>query len=254
MSTPGSRVRFPALAAVGFSIGSVLVATSVSTAGPASGAPASSSESGPSSTPSGGDPSLTTSMATLYSEDDYSEGPIPDEFTGIGPFTSSFPCGGLSVDESAEIVPGVLGASIDGPCYYYVHIEASEGNTDITDAFSVDVVDIDSDAEGAEGAEGAEWLADAEQQYYNRVYPSGRPPQGEGCEPLDGLGVDARWCWADDDRSHPTLLLLTPHLGIEIVGWDTIEDMAGDDEQREREILFDIAERILDNAGLAGKV
>lgn len=241
MSTRVPPARLPALIVAALSIGAVFMVTGVSRAGPASSMTASTSETSASPTPSDVLPSPASPQATIYPPEEYEEASVPDEFTGVGPFTAEFPCAGLSVKDAAEIVPSVDGASIDGECYYG-HLEAVGEDVLFDDAFSVDVHDL------ASPDQAADWLSDAEQRFYNGVYSDGSPPEGEGCEAVEDLGVETRWCWAP--MEYPALLFRTDDLGVELEWFGVPDQQAGRDEAADRAVLTSVAARILETIGV----
>ena len=157
----------------------------------------------------------STPPSSVYDADVVSEGTLLDEWTGVGPFTSEFPCGALSVSAAAEIVPTVVRAAVDGPCYYV------DANDD--DVFWVTVNDLTSGGEaGTSTAD--EFVQTAEQRFYNRVYFDGTPPAGEECRERKGVGDQAVWC-AAVGSDWPSLIVVSGDVGVELES-DEFDDEA----------------------------
>ena len=95
-------------------------------------------------------------------------------------------------------------------------------------------------------------MADAEQQFYNGVYPDGSPPDGGGCEPVDDLGVQASWCWAPMEFAR--LLMVTNDLGVELEWFGATDQPAGVNEAQDVVVLTCVAVRILDTVGEKGSI
>lgn len=194
----------------------------------------------PAELPPPSEPTAPEPPTTLYDPGDYEEDLLPDEFTGVGPFTGDFPCAGLSVSDAAQIVPGVAGATLDSGCYYYS--TGDDGTTNFDDAFSVDV------SEFASPDQSADWIFVVQQLFYNGAYPDGSPPDSEGCEWLDdlapaGAGLTVAWCWAPNE--FPVLALRADDIGVSIEWFGTPTLESGRDEQSDLAITTAIAEHIV---------
>lgn len=169
--------------------------------------------------------SLPTS--TLYDPDVLGESVVPDKWTGVGPYNSDFPCGGLSVAEAAQLFPEVTTAHIDGNTCYYGP-EFADGDT-WPSVLWIDVHEVPT------AAEAADWLAYEEQIFYNLFGTSaGDPLPGGECQPTDALGDRGLWCEAPDGAR---LIVIAGTVGFTI-------DL---DVQQDRQVYVDIATMIVAN-------
>jgi hypothetical protein len=125
------------------------------------------------------------------------EGVMPNDATGVGPVDDDHSCGALAVDTVADVAPDVVGAEVDGTCYY-------------VDAAGNDVVGVDLNAAGSEAEAGDEMATVADQ--FDPDFDATRA----GCEPATVDGADeALWCTRTDPSDGPSLVVRS---GVTTIG------------------------------------
>jgi hypothetical protein len=145
------------------------------------------------------------------------EGPVPPEATGVGPVDSDHPCGGLAVDEVAEVTSDATGATIDGATCYYVDDNGG-------DLLGVDVHDTPSPDDAVAA------FSDAARRF-DPAFDS----TGAGCEPVE-LGDEAAWCTRTTDQYAPSLVVRSASTVVELLAFGP----------RDRSDITDLAEQVLD--------
>ena len=147
------------------------------------------------------------------------EGPVPPEATGVGPVDSEHPCGGLAVDdvaEVAEIASDATSATIDGTTCYYVDNTGG-------DLLGVDVYDTPSPDDAVAA------FSDA-----TRRFDPDFDSTGAGCEPVE-LGDEAAWCTRTTDQYAPSLIVRSASTVVELLAFGP----------RDRTDITDLAEQVL---------
>jgi hypothetical protein len=145
------------------------------------------------------------------------EGPVPPEATGVGPVDSDHPCGGLAVDEVADIASEATSATIDGTTCYY-------GDDAGGDLLGVDVYDTPS-ADDAAAA-----FSDT-----TRRFDPDFDATGAGCEPVD-LGDEAAWCTRTTEQYAPSLVVRSASTVVELLAFGP----------RDRTDITGLAEQVLE--------
>jgi len=145
------------------------------------------------------------------------EGPVPPEVTGVGPVDSDHPCGGLAVDEVADVAPDATSATIDGTTCYY----ADDAGGDL---LGVDVYDTPS-ADDAAAA-----FSDT-----TRRFDPDFDATGTGCQPVE-LGDEAAWCTRTTEQYAPSLVIRSASTVVELLAFGP----------RDQTDIIDLAEQVLE--------